>query len=157
MKRTLLLSVVASTMIMAGGDIDPVEPMVVEAPVVASAWDFSGQAVAYTQTVDAHGTGDLFSGDTTYGALGLQLRAVNKDLFAGFGVGVEVSGISQSSDYSSIPNTPNSFAFPFIGGGDAQVESAAITQAYITYGFGNTSFKIGRQTLPKKPFTICIL
>ncbi len=31
MKKTLLLSVVASTMIMAGGDIAPVEP-VVEAP-----------------------------------------------------------------------------------------------------------------------------
>ncbi len=35
MKKTLLLSVVASTMIMAGGDIAPVEP-VVEAPVEVS-------------------------------------------------------------------------------------------------------------------------
>ena len=37
MKKTLLLSVVASTMIMAGGDIAPVEP-VVEAPAVVSGW-----------------------------------------------------------------------------------------------------------------------
>ncbi len=52
MKKTLLLSVVASTMIMAGGDIAPVEP-VVEAPVVeASGWNFQGQAVVYYQTRD---------------------------------------------------------------------------------------------------------
>ncbi len=158
MKKTLLLSVVASTMIMAGGDIAPVEP-VVETPVAvaaASGWDFSGQAVAYTQTVDAHGTGDLFGGDTTYGAVGLQLRAINKDIFAGIGAGFEVSGIQQSDNFSNIPaahpnddrTTPNHFAFPFIGGGDAQVKSVAITQAYLTYGFGNTSIKVGRQTLP---------
>jgi len=153
MKKTLLLSVVASTMIMAGGDIAPVEP-VVEAPVVeeTSGWDFGGQAIAYTQTVDAHGTGDLFSGSTTYGALGLQLRAVNKDIIAGFGAGFEVSAIQQSDSYSNRPplgaNDNNRFAFPFFGGGDAQVQSAAITQAYLTYGFGNTSIKVGRQTLP---------
>ncbi len=50
MKKTLLLSVVASTMIMAGGDIAPVEPVVVAEEV--SAWNFSGQAVAYYQTTD---------------------------------------------------------------------------------------------------------
>ena len=50
MKKILLLSVVASTMIMAGGDIAPVEP-VVEAPI-AEAWNFDGDMVAYTQTAD---------------------------------------------------------------------------------------------------------
>ena len=61
MKKTLLLSVVASTMIMAGGSIAPVEP-VVEAPVVAEAsgWDFSGQAVVYYQTSDKFGMGSPF-------------------------------------------------------------------------------------------------
>ncbi len=151
MKKTLLLSVVASTMIMAGGDIAPVEP-VVEAPAVVentSAWEFNGQAVAYTQTVDSHGTKDLFSEDTTYAALGLQLRAINKNLFAGFGVGLEVSAVQQSSTLTNIPDTANNFAFPFIGGGDAQVSSATISQAYFTYGIGNTMIKVGRQTLPK--------
>ena len=46
MKKTLLLSAIASTMIMAGGDIKPVEP-VVETPAVqeveASAGKVSGQ------------------------------------------------------------------------------------------------------------------
>ena len=121
------------------------------------AWDFNGQAVAYTQSVDAHGTGDLFSSDTTYAATGLQLGATNKNLVSGFGAGFEVSAIGQSSSLTNIPGAhanddignPNNFAFPFIGGGDAQVESAAITQAYITYNLNDTFFKVGRQTLPK--------
>lgn len=138
MKKTLLLSVVASTMIMAGGDIAPVEPAV-EAPVAAvSAWNFNGQAVAYMQTVDVQGYGDLFDGDSTYGALGLQLGATNSNVFAGIGAGVELSAIEQDDGFSS----PSA-------GGNAGTESSALTQAYLTYGFGDTSLKVGRQTLPK--------
>ncbi len=135
-KKILLLSAVASTMIMAGD----------------SAWDFSGQATAYTQTVDAHGTKDLFSKDTTYASTGFQLGGVNKNLFSGVGVGLEISAIGQAGEFTSIPTGlpgGNNFAFPFIGGGDAQVESGAITQAYLTYGVSNTAFKIGRQRLSK--------
>ena len=139
MKKTLLLSVVASTMIMAGGDIAPVEP-VVEAPVIeASGWDFGGQAVAYTQTVDQHGDGSLFDDESTYAAVGVQLRAVNKDIFAGIGAGVEVSGIKSDTGIAGFYN----------GGGNAGTTSGGITQAYLTYGIGNTSLKVGRQTLPK--------
>ena len=138
MKKTLLLSVVASTMIMAGGDIAPVEP-VVAAPVEVSAWEFSGSAVAYTQTRDLQGTGDLFSGGSTAGALGLQLRATNADIFAGIGFGAEVSSIQdgESANYSS-----SHFGMQ---------DGSALTQAYLTYGLDNidTSVKIGRQTLPK--------
>jgi len=133
-KKTLLLSVVTSTMIMASGD---------------SGWNFNGQAVVYTQTVDAHGTGDLFSGDTTYGSTGLQLGATNKNIVSGIGAGIELSGIAQTPSYSSIPDEENSFRFPFFGGGDAQVDSGDITQAYVTYGVNNTSVKVGRQRLPK--------
>ncbi|WP_373032020.1 hypothetical protein [Sulfurovum sp.] len=141
MKKTLLLSVVASTMIMAGGDIAPVEP-VVAAPVEAAAWNFNGQAVAYIQTTDEQGNSDLFSGSSTYGSLGLQLGATNADVFAGIGAGVEVSTIQQDEGFSQIPGT---------GVGNAQVDSSALTQAYLTYGLDNinTSFKVGRQTLPK--------
>ena len=149
MKKILLLSVVASSILLAGGDIAPVEEV---APEV-SMWDFSGQAVAFLQTVDAHNDASLFDHYTTYGSVGLQLRAVNKDIFAGIGAGVEVSGIAQSEKFSHVTlqtdTNPNGFRFPFQGGGDAQVESAAITQVYLTYGFGNTALKIGRQTLPK--------
>ncbi len=154
MKQIVLFSVVASTMIMAGGDIAPVEP-VVEAPIVqetTSGWELGGQLVAFTMSVDKFGTEDLFSANTTYAAIGAQLSAVNKNIFAGFGAGVEVSAIQQDSTLTNIPDAtptnPNNFAFPFFGGGDAQVKSADITQAYLTYGFGNTSIKVGRQTLP---------
>ncbi len=141
MKKILLLSVVASTMIMAGGDIAPVEP-VVEAPVEVSAWNFSGQAVAYMQTRDALGAeqnGDLFGGDTTAGGLGLQLRATNADIFAGIGFGAEITSIAAGDN--------NGFSNSHFG----MENGDALTQAYLTYGFDNinTSVKVGRQTLPK--------
>ena len=141
MKKTLLLSVVASTMIMAGGDIAPVEP-VVAAPVEAAAWNFTGQAVAYMQTRDALGgdqNGDLFGGSTTATGLGLQLGATNDDIFAGIGFGAEVSAIESGQ-------SANVSATHF-----GMQDDAALTQAYLTYGFDsiNTSVKVGRQTLPK--------
>jgi hypothetical protein len=147
MKKTLLLSVVASTMIMAGGSIAPVEP-VVEAPVVAetsaaSGWDFSGQAVVYYQTSDAFGTGDLFAQETSKAAAGIQLGAVNKDLFAGFGAGFELSGLSSVGLEQDVVSGMVQSMYA----GD--LTSAGITQAYLTYGIGNTSVKVGRQALPK--------
>ena len=146
MKKTLLLSVVASTMIMAGGDIAPVEP-VVAAPVEVSAWEFGGQLVAYTQTTDGFGEGSLFDGDSTYAAWGGQLRATNSDVFAGIGAGIEVSGIVADTGDLSAPG----FVGFYNGGGNAGTESGGITQAYLTYGMDsiNTSIKLGRQTLPK--------
>jgi len=139
MKKTLLLSVVASTMIMAGGDIAPVEP-VVEAPVMveASAWNFTGQGVLYTQSVDVQGNGDLFGSESTFMAAGAQLGATNSDLFAGIGAGIELSGIIETPD--SKDHTK---------GGNAMSDSAGITQGYLTYGIGATSLKAGRQQLPK--------
>jgi len=141
MKKTLLLSVVASTMIMAGGDIAPVEPMVeTPAPMVeeASAWKFGGSAVAYTQTVDNSGNSSLFDDANTYAAVGVQLSAVTKDLIGGIGAGVEVSAIKATSD-----------AGFYTGGGNAGTTSGGFTQAYLTYGVGATSIKLGRQLLPK--------
>jgi hypothetical protein len=143
MKKTLLLSVVASTMIMAGGDIAPVEP-VVAAPVEASTWAFTGQAVAYSQTRDSLGTGSgldksLYNDYTTAAALGLQLGAINPDLFYGIGVGAKVAAIG-TADENGITET-----------NFGNQRGNALTEAYLTYGIesANTSIKIGRQTLPK--------
>ncbi|PHS34138.1 MAG: hypothetical protein COA92_03675 [Sulfurovum sp.] len=163
MKKTLLLSVVASTMIMAGGDIAPVEP-VVEAPVVASGWDFNGEAVGYYQTMDNFGNGSLFEQNANIGGVqgqlpgfnggkvalegisaanvGLRLGATNNDLFAGVGAGVELVGLGTLGLHG---NTVDSV----MQTGDGSLNSGALTQAYLTYGFGNTSLKVGRQTLPK--------
>jgi len=147
MKKTLLLSVVASTMIMAGGDIAPVEP-VVETPVVAEAsgWDFGGQGVVYYQTRDTHND-DLFSKEASKAAVGLQLRAVNKDLIGGVGAGFELSGITHAGLYDDVVTGLVQSAGN--GGNNDLSSSAALTQAYLTYGIGNTSIKVGRQQLPK--------
>ena len=149
MKKTLLLSVVASTMIMAGGDIAPVQPVVV-APVipapVVTGWDFSGQSVVYYQTNDS-GTNNLFDKETSKAAVGLQLSAVNKDLFAGVGAGLELSGITHAGLYDDVVKGYMQTAGN--GGNSNLSSSAAITQGYLTYAIGNTSVKLGRQTLPK--------
>jgi hypothetical protein len=146
MKKTLLLSVVASTMIMAGGSIAPVEPVVeTPAPVAeTSAWDFSGQAVVYYQTVEA-GTGSLFEQSNAGANAGVQLRAVNKDLFAGIGAGVEVSGLSTLGLQEDVVD----YIMQAANTSDAAGRGGWISQAYLTYAAGNTSFKMGRQELPK--------
>jgi hypothetical protein len=139
MKKTLLLSVAASAMIFAGGDIAPVEPAV-DAPA-ASDWDFSGQTVLYYQTRDVQGNGDLFEQESSVAAAGIQLGAVNKDVMGGIGAGFELSGISTLDLEQDVVS-----GMPQGAGG---LHDAEITQAYLTYGLGNTSLKVGRQTLPK--------
>jgi len=146
MKKTLLLSVVASTMIMAGGSIAPVEPVVeTPAPVAAEAsgWDFGGQAVVYYQTVDKAGTLDLFEQDSARANAGVQLRAVNKDIFAGIGAGLEVNGLATLGLHEDV------VAGVMQSAGTSDARGGWVSQAYLTYGIGNTNIKFGRQELPK--------
>jgi len=153
MKKTLLLSVVASTMIMAGGDIAPVEPVVETPAAVAAAtpsgWDFNGQAVVYYQTADNWGNGSVFDQGPAAAnegwakaAAGIQLAAENKNLLGPIGAGFELSGISSLG-------LENDVVSGLVQSATGDLTGAAITQAYLTAGFGNTSIKIGRQTLPK--------
>jgi hypothetical protein len=144
MKKTLLLSVVASTLIMAGGDIEPVAVPVVEE--VVSGWEFGGQAVGYYQTRDG-AVNDLFDQASARANAGLQLRAANKDLFWGFGAGGEVNGVGTLGlENDVVDNVMQSVGNP----GEAGVGRGGwISQAYLTYGMGNTSIKAGRQELPK--------
>ena len=152
MKKTLLLSVVASTMIMAGGDIAPVEPIIV--PVVESGWKFDGNMVAYYQTRDNTVANDptlagdlsLFGTDASANNFGIQLRAVNDDLFWGLGAGFEVTGMATSGLISDMPGG----AIQTAGTYDHNI-GGALTQAYLTYNIDmiDTGLKIGRQTLPK--------
>ena len=156
MKKILLLSVVASTMIMAGGDIIPVEPVVEtltpEVTGNTSDWDLTGQAVIYYQTTDNWGKGGLFDqgpAGTDEGwakaAAGVQLSAVNKNLIGGFGAGVELSALSSLGLHHDLVSGLVQNA----GGTMDGLTGGALTQAYFTYGAGNTSFKVGRQQLPK--------
>jgi hypothetical protein len=81
MKKALLLSVVASTMIMAGGDIAPVEP-VVEAPA---------PAVAAAEGAKISGTVKLW--------YGTQSRSANYDLFNAGNLGTPSQGNSWGDAY----------------------------------------------------------
>ncbi len=152
MKKTLLLSVVASTMIMAGGDIAPVEPAVETPAPAVSGWEFSGTAKVYYQTDDQGVSGDfsddsLFAQGSSAADLGLQLRATNSDVFAGIGAGMEVSGLSTLN----LENWMVSNVMHGTGWGDLDdaTDGGWISQMYLTYGMGNTSIKAGRQELPK--------
>ncbi len=148
MKKALLLSVIASTMIMAGGDIAPVEPVVeVEAPA-PSGWTFTGQGVVYYQTADMWGAGDrsdndLFSQGASSANAGVSLKAENTNIVGGLGAGVKLVGVGtlglEEDVVSNVMEASNA--------GD--LNGGAITELYLTYGIGNTLVKVGRQELPK--------
>jgi hypothetical protein len=121
MKKGLLLSLVASTVLFAGGDIAPVEP-VADAPAAACN-DFYGEVGAYdTYTV---GTGNAFGITSVLGA--------TKDLFGGLSMGVELQG---------------AIGVPTIG---TPIDGTAgnISQLYLAYSIGNTALKVGRFAIPK--------
>ena len=142
MKKTLLLSVVASGLLLAGGDIAPVEPAVVApTPVAESGWKFSGQGVFYYQTMKVDDV-NFFDQDAASANAGIQLRAVNKDLIAGVGVGVELSGIGTLGLDEDVVSYPMQSL-------DSGLNGGWVSQLYLTYGFGNTAIKVGRQELPK--------
>ena len=164
MKKTLLLSVVASTLIMAGGDIEPVAAPVVE----ASSWEWSGTAKVYYQTMDHENftikgaanpearvvgnDNDFFDRRSSAADAGLQLRVSNKDVIAGIGFGAELTAINTLNlvKYGVVTASMQSAGLnAFSPDADDALSSAWVSQAYLTYGFGNTSFKVGRQELPK--------
>ncbi len=147
MKKALLLSVIASTMIMAGGDIAPVEPVVeVEAPA-PSGWTFTGQGVVYYQTADELGAGagpndSLFDQESSSANAGVSLKAENKDIIGGLGAGVKLVGVGTLGLEEDVVSNVMQTA-------DGTLNGGAITELYLTYGIGNTLIKVGRQELPK--------
>ena len=156
MKKTLLLSVVASGLLFAGGDIAPVEPAVVTpapapAPVAASGWKFTGKAVVAYATDDldsnASGYGDLsedglFDQGSSTANAGVSLKAENADVIGGLGLGVKLVGLGTLGLEEDVVSNVFQKA-------DGDLNGGAITELYATYGIGNTSFKLGRQELPK--------
>ncbi len=146
MKKALLLSVIASTMIMAGGDIAPVEPVVeVEAPA-PSGWTFTGQGVVYYQTADELGAGtaprSLTDQESSSANAGVSLKAENKDIIGGLGAGVKLVGVGTLGLEEDVVSNVMETA-------DGSLNGGAITELYLTYGIGNTLIKVGRQELPK--------
>ncbi len=137
MKKILLLSVIASSLIMADGDIAPANTP------AGSNWKFSGQGVAYYQTDDDWGDDNLFDQDSSDANAGLQLGATNDNLIAGIGFGAELTGLGTLGLEKDVVSGVMQMA------DDNDLNAAYFSQLYLTYGMGNTSLKVGRQELPK--------
>ena len=133
MKKGILLSMAASAIIFAGGDIAPVEPA---APASADFWGQIGVRYEWNDNIG----GNYNLGDNKNNKFSTAIvLGVEKQLAYGFGFGAEVAGWSDFgfdiADKSAVAS------------GDAT--SAEVSQAYLTYSFGNTAIKAGRQALPK--------
>jgi hypothetical protein len=139
----LLLSAVASTIAFAGGDIAPVEPVVPAATPAPAACDFWGSIGArYEAHDDDTNTGEF--GDKENNRFGLAVDlGVEKDLGYGFGFGAEVAAGTGWQQIADLDLNGNSVT----GAGDN--EFAELSQLYLTYKYGNTAAKLGRQALPK--------
>jgi len=135
MKKGLLLSIVASTVLFAGGDIAPVQP-VAEAPAAASN-DFYGQvAVGVSATMnDANVTGnDSNATVVKFGAAAV--LGVNKEIFSGLTLNAEVQGATLET-YRKVGDANGTRTPGF-------VEQGGLTQLNLGYSFGNTAIKVGR-------------
>ena len=133
MKKGLLLSVVATGVIFAGGDIAPVapvQPQVAPAPAACDFWGSIGARYEFKKLSDkANKWGKQDNTWKTTVVLG-----VEKNLAYGFGFGAEVAATSDLG---------LKIAKPKYG------EDAELSQLYLTYKYNNTAFKLGRQALPK--------
>ena len=144
MKKALLLSVVASGFIYAGGNIAPVAP--VQQPTAApAACDFYGGIGVRYDALDNKATGVKFDNKSNNIFAVAGVLGVKKELGAGFGLGAEVGGYTNLGTGTKLAGTPMS---ALLGGGGAN-EAMELSELYLTYKAGNTAFKVGRFALPK--------
>jgi hypothetical protein len=174
MKKTLLLSMAASAVLFAGGDIAPVvvpEPAAKPCPTSNLKW--YGQTVLYYQTVEqgnAIANFELFDGDVSSANAGLKLGVTGTNLMGtGLGFGAEVValgtlGLEKDGEVATAAEVAAATAagFAYSGGivndyvdnvmqlpSAGNLNGGALTQLYLTYTMGNTSLKVGRMELPK--------
>jgi len=140
MKKGLLLSVVASTMIFAGGDIAPVEPAA-PAPAANDCWGTIGM---YYQSQDADNNAvNLFDAATVRFST-TAVMGVEKEVAGLFRVGAEVAGWT-SLGFDPTGSVNPSIAMGRVGPGST--EGGELSQLYVAAAFNNTAIKIGRQAL----------
>ena len=145
MKKTLLLSALASAYLFGGGDIQPVEP-VVEAPAPqASSSDFlifsnikaKGEIRPRYEYVDMTNNGkDKANAYTNRLMLGIGADFMQID---GLSVYLEATNVMGGGDYFSTDNNKVNY--------DKVVDPSQtrITQAYLDYKFNDTLLRVGRQ------------
>ena len=140
MRRYLALSVVASTLLMAGGDVKPVEP-VVEAVAEESVGKVSGQFRSFyvDRTYDNnHPIGNRNS-LAVGGWIGYDTAEWN-----GLSAGVKFYAVEGLSLHDG-PKTSSTYD-PSLYGNDF-ANYGFIGEAYLNYSRGNTNIKVGRQKL----------
>ncbi len=140
MKKTVLLSLAATAVIMAGGDIAPVEP-VVETPAttdfgIFTDVKFNGELRTRYEYVDLDdGVNDAGKAFTTRFALSV-----------GAGLG-GIEGLSVFGQVMAVTNfgfdkyAPEQLGYDTI----ADPANERVTQAYLDYKAGDTLFRLGRQ------------
>ena len=133
MKKGLLLSVVASGILFAGGNIAPAAPVApAAAPAACDFWGSLGARYEFYKDGAAGKANKWGKKDNTWKAT--VVLGVEKELGYGFGFGAVVAATSDLG---------LDIANPKYG------EDAELSQLYLTYKTGNTAFKLGRQALPK--------
>ena len=157
MKKSLALSVIASTMIMAGGTIAPVEPMVVEAAPVADTGSF-GDALKNGKFT---GNMRVFYFDRSYDdgdsdSKGIA-RKPNSSTFTAGGILKYESGNYYGMKFGlayygnhklgSVFDRADAAGASMLDNDGSYDDIAFLGEAYLQYDIGNTMFKVGRQQL----------
>lgn len=142
MKKTVLLSLVTSTMIIAGGGIAPVEPVV----EVAAEKDY-GEIFGQSRTfyLDRTYTGSIENnrnGLATGGYIGYKTP-----VFSGFSAVVAAYGTYGFDIHDEDATVAGASSYEPALYGDEFKNYAFIGQLYLNYAFGNTNIKVGRQQL----------
>jgi len=150
MKKSLLLSVAASTMIMAGGDIAPVKPVVVEAVVPVSNTGTFGEALKngtftaklrtfyFDRTFDEDNTGNPDAQALTFGGI------IKYESAAYYGFKFGLAHYS-STRLGNIFTREEGKGTSILGRSGENL--AFLGEAYLQYDIGNTMLKVGRQQL----------
>jgi len=145
MKKTVLLSAIASTIVMAGGDIAPVEPVVAapEAAVEESTGKVSGQLRAfyldrtYTGSIQNNRNSAAVGGWIGYDSAEWNGLSFGTKFYAVEGLKIhdESAKVAGASQYDPALYGDGFENYGFIG------------EAYLNYHRGNTNLKVGRQRL----------
>ena len=146
MKKMLLLSVAASSMIMAGGDIAPAAPVETAAPVASEFLIFNnitakGEIRPRYEFVDASDNGkDDANAFTNRLMLGIHADLLQVE---GLSTYLEATNVAGTGDYWDLSNdTINKKPLYQVV---ADPDQTRITQAYVDYAFGKTLIRAGRQ------------
>lgn len=142
MRKYLALSVVASTLLMAGGDIAPVEP-VVEAVPVESVGKFSGQARAFYIDRTYDGTVNNNRNSLAVGGWIKYETAV----WNGFSAGVAAYGVEGIRLHDQSAPVAGTASYDPSLYGDGLENYGFFGEAYLNYDGGEYDVTIGRQKL----------